>query len=326
MEVLSPSELKELNSIRAELREPRYLIQNIEKNNVSVFESYKKTDKANLKQLIDINKNLEDIASEKIKLEDDRKKAEKELEAKAEELRIEKIKSDIENVENYCLEILQKITFENLSIYTNSIKESLYAEYDFEEYDLLFDQVKDKVEKLLEIKTNDVTERENQRLENEAMKQEIFEVRVNRLKEIGFEFKDDIFSSESIDIIFTKEQVYNTTSQGFESELSDIKKALEQIQRDKRNAELKAIQDKADAELKKQKDEQFEIRKNRLAEIDFLYHYVSFINDEFDVEINNDVYNASITEFEEILLDAKNYIVDIKEQKEISEQQAKELE
>jgi len=73
---LTSNELKELNAIRAELREPRYLVQKIESNNISVFESYKKRDKANLKTLIDINKELEVKADDKIKLEEERKKRE----------------------------------------------------------------------------------------------------------------------------------------------------------------------------------------------------------------------------------------------------------
>jgi hypothetical protein len=166
IEKLSSEENKELNSIRAELREPRYLIQNIEKNNISVFEAYKKTDKANLKSLIEINVSLEDKATAKLQAEEQRKKDEKEQERQAEEKRIEKIKSDIDNIETYCYQVIQKMTFENLKTSTELVDQSLNAEYDFEEFDLLLDQVKDRVTKQLLEKTNDITARENQRLEN----------------------------------------------------------------------------------------------------------------------------------------------------------------
>ncbi|MEX5523379.1 hypothetical protein, partial [Bacillus cereus] len=73
---------------------------------------------------------------------------------------------------------------DNMKVSAESIEQSLNAEYEFEEYDLLLDQVKGRVTKLLLDKTNDITTRENQRLENEAMKQEIFESRVIRLKEL----------------------------------------------------------------------------------------------------------------------------------------------
>ncbi len=332
IEVLSASELKELNTCRAELREPRYLIQNIEKNNISVFESYKKTDKANLKELIDINRELEDKASEKIKLEEERKKAEKEAEQRKEQERIAKIKTDIDNIETYCSEIVQKMTFENMKVSAESIEQSLNAEYDFEEYDILFDQVKGRVAKLLLDKTNDLTARENQRLENEAMKKEIFEVRVNRLKELGVEelssvekpmgngptqteqtrlkIIDNIYRIGSIQISGKEIMEYDSTT--FEKQLSDIKLAKEKLE-----------QAKHDAEIQKQKDEQFEVRKNRIFELGFgitdNLHF--FFSKEFpEVSVNTEVvFQASVTEFEEILSKAKQDIIDAEKKKEADE-------
>lgn len=313
LDVLSPSELKELNTIRGELREPRYLVQNIEKNNISVFEAYKKTDKANLKELIDINRELEDKASEKIKLEDERKKLEKEAEAKAEELRIEKIKSDIDNVETYCLEVIQKMTFDNMKTSCESIGQSLNADYDFEEYDLLFDQVKDRVAKLVFDKTNDITARENQRLENEAMKKEIFEVRVNRFKELGFiSDKNDVFRSTELAHTYLKSELMNIDSATFERAIENIKKAKEEVEQAKRDAEIKC-----------QKDEQFDVRKNRLFELGFNItdnlHF--FFSKEFpDVSVNTEVvFQASVTEFEEILSKAKQGVLDAEKKKEADE-------
>lgn len=315
IEKLSSEENKELNSIRAELREPRYLIQNIEKNNISVFEAYKKTDKANLKSLIEINVSLEDKATAKLQAEEQRKKDEKEQERQAEEKRIEKIKSDIDNIETYCYQVIQKMTFENLKTSTELVDQSLNAEYDFEEFDLLLDQVKDRVTKQLLEKTNDITARENQRLENERMKQEIFDVRVNRLKEFGFELVDSFFVSKQSELKLGRIAVLEMQSGEFELKLSEIK-----------NFKEKAEQAKRDAELKKEKDEQFEVRKNRLAEIgvfkvnnenqlstlDFIFRD----NDKGFSKSAETIYNASVTEFEQILVDAKKAIADAKEQKE----------
>jgi len=313
LEVLSPAELKELNTCRAELREPRYLIQNIEKNNISVFEAYKKTDKANLKELIEINRELEDIASDKIKAEDDRKKLEKEDEQKAEENRIAKIKKDIENIETYCSEIVQKMTFENMKVSAESIEQSLNTEYDFEEYDLLFDQVKARVTKSLLDRTNDITERENQRLENEKMKQEIFQVRVNRLKELGFSINEkDVFVHKDLFAGIATESIYECTSSEFEQMLSDAKLSIEKVEQDKR-----------DSETKRQQDEQFEVRKKRFFEADFNItdNLQFFFSKEFkDVSIHTDkVFRASVTEFEEILSEAKQHVVDAQKKREQDE-------
>lgn len=322
VEKLSPEELKELNGIRAELREPRYLIQNIEKNNISVFESYKKTDKANLKGLIEINNALEDKATEKLQIEEKRKKDEKEAEAKAEEVRVEKIKTDIDNIETYCYQVIQKMTFDNLKTSTELVDQSLNAENDFEEYDLLLDQVKGRVAKLLLEKTNDITARENQRVENEAMKKEIFEVRINRLKEVGFEFKDGVFTNSDSIHNYTKEQIVESSSLLFEQYLNSIKHEREQAEQSKR-----------DAELKKQKDEQFEIRKNRLAEIGFEYkggkYFYFKINPNGDTDATIEVTLIEDTDannFEQRLKNAKLLIEDIIKQKEIAEQKAKEAE
>lgn len=318
IEKLTSDELKELNGIRAELREPRYLIQNIEKNNISVFESYKKNDKANLKGLIEINVALEDKATEKLKAEEERKKSEKELANKAEENRIAKIKSDIENIETYCLEVIQKITFDNVKASSGLIEQSLYAEYEFEEYDLLFDQVKDRVSNLLESKVKDVTDRENQRLENEAMKKEIFEVRVNRFKEIGFIIdNNDIFRSTELSHTYTKSELLDIDSATFERAIENIKKAKKEIEQAKR-----------DAEIKKQKDDEFDIRKNRLFEIGFNITdnlLLMFCKEFPNISIlTNKIFEASIREFEQILLDSKTSIKESKEQKEIADKKAKE--
>ena len=59
-ERLTKEELKELTSIRGELRSPRYLIQNLKKDNASVFATYSKNDKLKWDDLIEINEPLED--------------------------------------------------------------------------------------------------------------------------------------------------------------------------------------------------------------------------------------------------------------------------
>lgn len=317
IEKLSSAEFKELNEIRAELREPRYLLQKIETNNVSVFEAYKKNDKAKRKELIDINHSLEETATEKLKAEEQRKKDEKEAEAKAEENRIAKIKSDIDNIETYCSEIVQKMTFENMKVSAESIEQSLNAEYEFEEYEILFDQVKGRVTTLLLDKTNDLLERENQRLDNERMKQEIFDGRVNRMKEFGFELNDSgFFRSIELSMTYSKEDVLNSDSATFENTLSVIKKAKEDAEQAKR-----------DAEIQQQKDEQFEVRKNRIFELGFNItdnlHF--FFCKEFpDVSILTDsVFQASITEFEEILSKAKQDVIDAEKKKEADDKKEK---
>ena len=315
IEKLSTAEEKELNGIRAELREPRYLIQKIEKNNISVFEAYKKTDKANLKGLIDINNDLEDKATAKLQAEEKRRKEEKEAKEKEEQVRVERIKKEIDDVETYCYQVIQKMDFENMKVSSESVAQSLDAEYDFEEFELLFDQVKERVGKMLMDKTNDITEREKQRQDNEAMKKEIFEVRVNRLKELGFILEDAFFTSEILDFKLGRLAILDSDSASFEQTLYNVKNQIETIEQAKR-----------DTEIKKQKDEQFDVRKNRLFEIGFgitdNLHFM-FCKEFPNVTILTDkIFQASITEFEEIMSKAKQDVVDAEKQKEIADKKA----
>jgi hypothetical protein len=270
------SELKELVSIRAELREPRYLIQKIEKNNVSVFESYKKKDKANLKELIDLNVSLEDSVDALIKFEEKRKEIEKEAERVAEQNRIETIEKKISDFESDSYKIIQETNIGNVELHKTMLDGFVNDEFDYEEYEIMFEQARIRVQSYWDNKCSEVQEKEQQRLENE------------RLKEINLEIE------------------------------RKSKELQDRLDAEQREREFKEMQ---------QKGEQFEIRKNRLDEIGVVltpHNGFSFVI--YDIENINEqlVFNASITEFESILLNAKNQIKEAKEHIEIVKQQLKE--
>jgi hypothetical protein len=147
----------------------------------------------------------------------------------------------------------------------------------------------------------------------------LFEVRVNRLKELGFTVNQlEVFVHKDLFAGISFETIYECNSVEFEKLLSDAKTSIEKVE-----------QDKKDAEIKRQKDEQFEVRKNRLAEIGFVFgENVGMNHNEFvDIFINTEmVYNASITEFEQILSDAKKSIADVKAKKEANEKAQQEAE
>jgi hypothetical protein len=311
LEVLSPSELKELNSIRGELREPRYLVQNIEKNNISVFEAYKKTDKAKLKDLIDINKELEDKVDVKIKAEEQRKKTEKELEAQAEENRVNTIKERIDTFEADSYKIIQSTTFDDVEFNKKMLDALANTEFDFEEYDILFEQAKARVQASWDSKCTDVKQREEQRLENEAMKQEIFQVRVNRLKEVGFDLHNGVFMDTILSTPIQESFILDCNSQTFEETLLDIKFRL-----DKKEQEAREV------EIKNQKEEQFKVRRNRLAEIGFKWigHNQEFVCKELGLNLSGDsIADADIFGFEEMLSKAKQDVVDAEKKREQDE-------
>lgn len=331
VEILSPAELKELNSIRGELREPRYLVQKIEKNNISVFEAYKKTDKANLKDLIEINKSLEDKADEKIKADEERKKNEKAEEEKKEQIRIDAIKAKIESIETESFAIIQKMTFQNVIPDGAAIGLICKQEFDFEEYDILFEQTLARIENAIKDKIDDLNEREEQRIAREQAeeenrklkaKQELQSKRLNEIMPyVAFGEAVDLTNLSDIE-----ESAY--------SEILSSKKALfEADAKEKQEA-----QDKLDAEnlerenkAKADKEKVFEIRKGRLAEIGFettedlkLFFHKEFQSICFGAD---DVFNSDTIDFENIITDSKLLIEKFQSDAEEAEvQKAKDLE
>ena len=295
--VFDSNELKELTAIRAELREPRYLIQKIEKNNVSVFESYKKKDKSNLRELIDLNVALEDSVDHLIKMEEMRKEQEKEAIKMAEQERVAAIEKKIETFETDSYKIIQETNIQNVELHKTMLDGFINDGFDYAEYEIMFEQARARVQSYWDNKCSEVQEKEQQRLENEQMKKEIFEVRINRIKEIDASV--DVTVPNFTFYSYTLKEISDASSAQFEKILSDAKDFIAKSEQAKRNAELK-----------KQNDEQFEIRKNRLAEIGF------------DLEIDYElIYNADISNFEKILSNAKLLVANAKEQKEIAEQQ-----
>jgi len=302
IEKLSPAELKELSSIRGELREPRYLVQKIESNNVSVFESYKKMDKANLKTLIDINKELEVKADDKIKLEEERKKKEKEDEANAEALRIKTITDKIDEVETSCYEIIQKMTFSEIEFSKTQLFAFFTVEFDFEEYDILFDQAKSRVEVALENKVNSLTASENQRLDNIRLEEEAIELK--RLADLQAERLTAIMPyvafGQAVDLTKLSE-----LTKGEWEVIFDAKKALF----DASVLENKKIEDERIAKEEEEKEAIYVIREKRLLELGMQYsdeHDTFFISDDNEyILLKEDIRAFNAVEFEETFEEVK---------------------
>lgn len=308
--VFDSNELKELTAIRAELREPRYLIQKIEKNNVSVFESYKKKDKSNLRELIDLNVALEDSVDHLIKMEEMRKEQEKEAIKFAEQERVAAIEKKIETFETDSYKIIQETNIQNVELHKTMLDGFINDGFDYAEYEIMFEQARARVQSYWDNKCSEVQEKEQQRLENEQMKKEIFEVRINRIKEIDSTV--DVNVPNFTFYGYSLKEISDASSAFFENMLSDAKDFIAKSEQAKRNAEII-----------KQNDEQFLIRKNRLLEIGVVLNIENMFGVPGGVYVSSKelVYNSTITEFEQIIVDAKKSIADAKEQKQIAEQQ-----
>jgi len=92
---LNTEQIGEARKINAELRDTRYLLQNIEKNNIKVFNDAKAKNKTEIKDLIAIIEPTEEVIYAKIKAEDDRKEQEKKEKEEAENRRITAINQKI---------------------------------------------------------------------------------------------------------------------------------------------------------------------------------------------------------------------------------------
>jgi hypothetical protein len=318
VEIIDNKTYEQAKAHRTALVKGRTALENQEKLIASKLSNFRKSVGEKTKKLIEITLPFEEKQQSEVKRWENIKEAEKAEKERLEQDRIDGIKSKINEIETQCYSVIQKITFDTILGTTQEVANLLETDFDFEEYDVMFEQMKSRVSNDLMNKTNDLTQREKERKEREDLKKELFQVRVNRLKEVGFDLHNDSFMAKERVTFYQKSFIENASSLEFEEVLSDIKKSKEEQEQTKRNAEIK-----------RQKDEQFEVRKNRLAEIGFVFgENVGMNHNDFvDIFINTEtVYNASITEFEQILSDTKKSIADAKAQKEANEKAQQEAE
>lgn len=134
---------KESKEIRAEIRDFRYSIQNIEKHNTKLLNDAKKIQKDASEKLIEIISPVENKIDLQIKLIENKKQLEKEAREKAEAERIANISKKIAEVRS-TLEVKFQIgkTEEDLELFDaiiDSIEETkeFYEEFEFEAEDLV---------------------------------------------------------------------------------------------------------------------------------------------------------------------------------------------
>lgn len=221
--------------------------------------------------------------------------------------RIEKIKNKISENENSFYDAISK-SDEKLLDNTSVIDMLFSLEFDFEEYDILFQQSKNRMQTVYDNKIIELKEKRTQRIENERLATEnaeakrLTELQANRLTEI----MPYVSFGDVIDLTKLSEL-------SEESYMSILKAKIDLFNSDslaKENAEIERI-----TKEKQEKEKVFDIRINRLKEIgldlsiDSLEER-SFFTNEFHKEFltSDEVFNANTLEFEELLLNAKNEI------------------
>jgi hypothetical protein len=285
---------------------------------------FRKEVKSETETLIAITLPFEEKQQTEVKRYEAIKEAEKEEKARLEQERIDAIKNRIDDFETKSYEFIATMTISNVEEIGDKINSIANEEFDYEEYDILFENTKARVQIQFDAKFVDVQEKEDQRLANEKLEKENQEIKrladlqAERLKEI----LPYIAFGEAVDLtkLSELEQTY------FDSIIVS-KKALFEAEEERKQEEI----DKLVAEKKKIA----EMRKNRLLEIGMFYceerngfwinyntNYFLFSGDVFDLETLD--FEQKIVEVQDIIVKAKEDLEAAEKQKAIDLQLAEE--
>jgi hypothetical protein len=292
-------------------------LQNQDKLVASKFAAIRKEVGTETATLIEITQPLEDQWQEEVKAWEERKAKQKEEEEAAEALRVKTINYKIDETETSCYEIIQKMTFSEIDFSKTQLFAFFTVDFDFEEYDILFEQVKSRVETVLEQKIDSLTVSENQRLDNIRLEAENAEAkRVSYLQASRLtEIMPYVAFGASLDLTKLGEM----DNDEYEGNLSS-KKGLFDADAENKQKEQEVFEEKAKAD----KEAIFEIRKNRILEI-----YPNFdVSKEFVFygKTDRDIFKCDAIEFETILNEAKYEIDKIKsDAKELEEKKLKKI-
>jgi len=294
---------------RTTLLKGRTSLESQDKLIASKLSNFRKDVKTIIDGLVAITLPHEEKQQAEVKRFEEIKEKERLEKERIENSRIKTIKDKIESIETECYEVVQKMTFQSIIIDCDTVAKIYGVEFDFEEYDILFEQVEDRVQNALNNKISDLTEKEKNRVEKENLQKEVFSVREKRLLEIGFELNDEnVFVHKDLFAGIAKESVFECDSNEFETILSDAKDSIE-----------KAKQKEREAKENEEKEKVFEIRKNRLTEIGLVLnvfnvftHPIYSLKNLYNYEKEN-IFNCDVIDFENLLTDAKNLIIEAQE-------------
>lgn len=240
-------------------------------------------------------------------------------EAKAEEERIEaerieKIKTKIDDFETKSYALIATITFLNVEKVGNQINLIANEDFDYEEYDILFENAKARIQIQYDAKFLDVKEKEEQRLENERLEKENAEAK--RLSDLQASRLNEIlpyvaFGEEEVDL--TKLSVLEESD--YTIILSNKIKLFQADLKEKLYAE-----EQAKIKLEEEKEAIYIIRKKMLMEFGMNYsteHDTFWLDENADyILLKDDIFDYTALEFEETFAEVKSIIESAKEKVE----------
>jgi hypothetical protein len=283
---------EEAKKRRTNLVSARTTIEGQDKLIASKLSKFRKEVKAVSDELIIITKPLEEKQQAEVKRYEaikEQEKAEKEL---LESKRIESIKSKLDELENASLSIVQKLIFDNIEISRNNLDDVFKIDFDFEEFITLLDMLENRQKGIFENRVSELLEKEvfrkNQekleeqlkeskrkekeaedKLEDERAKAkekadkeltELFEIKKNRLLEIGFTLEDNWFKSKETILEINKKVVFRSSPLEFETILNDSKNEI-LVSKEEVVKEQKAKEEETRLKAKKEKANKERVKK-----------------------------------------------------------------
>jgi len=236
-------------------------------------------------------------------------------EAKAEEERIEaerieKIKTKIDDFETKSYALIATITFLNVEKVGDQINLIANEDFDYEEYDILFENAKARIQIQYDAKFLDVKEKEEQRLENERLEKENAEAK--RLSDLQASRLNEIlpyvaFGEEEVDLTklsVLKESDYTIIlSNKIKLFQADLKEKL-------------YVEEQEKIKLEEEKEAIYIIRKKRLMEFGMNYsteHDTFWLDENADyILLKDDIFDYTALEFEKTFSEIEKIITDAK--------------
>ena len=295
---------------RTALLKGRTTLEAQDKLIASKLTNFRKEVKTITDNLISITLPHENKQQEEVKRYEQIKENERIEKERLENLRIETIKNKISELESNSYILINSWTAEVLKNSDCSVFAGMETDFDFEEYDLLYEQAKQRVQEHCEMKINSLREKENQRIENERLqkeklesdaklkaieeqlekerfereskdreeKEKVFEIRQTRLGEIGLIYSDEhdtYFIDKDCEFILLSYDIFNTDALGFEEIISEAKNAIVEfkVKQSIENKE-KASREKAEIEAKKKAEQENKARVKRLAKDKGIYEKI----------------------------------------------------
>lgn len=245
---------------RTELLKGRTELEKQDKLIASKLASFRKDVKTETDKLIEITKPHEEKQQEEVKRFEKIKEEEKAEKERLEKERVDKINSAIDSFETDSYLLIQKMTFETKDSVKDELNKLANSEFDYEEFDILFEQAKARIENSFAEKIESVNKAEAQRVETElANKRAEEEKRKNELQASRL---NELLPYNSFGADVDMATLWSLTDGEYQIILQD-KKALF----DKNNKELEKERLEKEESDKQKQNKIFEIRKNRLIKL-----------------------------------------------------------